>query len=439
MRACVAACLVSCATAPDEPAATPTNGYAEAMLALRPVGYWRLAEHDTDVMLDAMATTNGGYHSGPRLGDPGFSDNSAHFDGNAQYGEIADRAAFSLTRAWDDFDRTALGSWGGAWSGTNGNVSDGTAWFDPHGHSGTFEQALDVRLARGNLQIRAAIDHAAIALVAERFDAQQFVRAELRDTSGSVELHLIATANGVDTDLASVNLGDPGGWWYLRFEFDGPTLRARAWRDDEPATWLQATSATDSGGTIAIRATTSSPVLVQAFRAQTLGLSIHAAIRLDEFTGPIEQILGKGNHSGFFSSTDQEFHMRVDRDADGLLLKGYAFNLEGGHGSGQAFAITPAHWYDVVLEFDPGDYHDVTAGVSMYVDDVALPNDAGSRYQSKPCIPSHEVCWSIDPRGGDAPLRIGTSDGSSFFAGNIDELAIFDRLLTVDEITSLRR
>jgi hypothetical protein len=163
-------------------------------------------------------------------------------------------------------------------------------------------------------------------------------------------------------------------------------------------------------------------------------------VRLDaEPTGATEQILGKGNHSGFFSDTDQEFHLRIDRDDDGLHLKGYAFSREGGYGAGQSFEITPARWYEVVLEFDPGDYRDASAGVSMYVDGVALPNGAGSRYRSNPCTPGHEVCWMVDPRSGDAPLRIGTSDGTSFFAGNVDELAVFDRLLAGDEVTGLRR
>lgn len=450
MRALVVVGLVSCAAPPDVPLPTALDAYATAMLALQPVGYWRLDERDTSVVLDASPAANhGGYHSDPRLGDPGFDGTAAHFSGAAQYAEIPDRAEYSLSRAWDDFDRVTTFAWGAAWTGHGSafSTTPGVAWIDPHGDAGTFEQELPVRLARGNLQVLAAwTEHGAglqpVALVAERVDDHDFVRAELRETADAIELHLVATIADHETELASIVLGPVTGAWYLRFEFDGAALRARAWLADseQPPTWLTATAPAAAEGTIAIRSANASSsvrpqIALQQFRAQTLGLTLHAAVRLDPDPPVLEQILGKGDHSGFTGGTAQEFHLRYDHGR----LKSYMFNHDGGFGAGVAFDAVAERWYDLVVEYDPGDYRDPVAGVHVLVDGIELPTNSGSRYRSGPCTATEHTCWTIDPHAGHAPLRIGTSDGESLFVGEIDEVAIFDRLLTTDELARLRR
>jgi hypothetical protein len=40
------------------------------------------------------------------------------------------------------------------------------------------------------------------------------------------------------------------------------------------------------------------------------------------------------------------------------------------------------------------------------------------------------------PKNGTAPMRIGTRDGENFFQGAVAKLAVYDRLLTPDEITA---
>ena len=162
-------------------------------------------------------------------------------------------------------------------------------------------------------------------------------------------------------------------------------------------------------------------------------MTVHVSLRIDANEPALAQLLGKGDGIGLFSETDQEFHLRYDHGK----LKGYLFNHEGGYGAGQAIDVEPERWYDVFVEYDPGDFHDPSAGVAMFVDGVENPINSGSRYHSSPCKPTHEVCWDIDPRDGDAPLRIGTSDGTTTFVGELDEIAIFDRLLTPDEILTV--
>ena len=423
--------LAACA-APADDYRDPPSAYSERVLALGPVGYWRLDETIGDTLHDASALGNdGGLHAAPRMGDPGIAGTSVHFSGAAQYAELADRDEYSLVRAADDFTRDqrhASTSWGGAWQGDGGvhyyTTRDGTAWIEPYGQTGTFEQRLATTLATGDLQLRAV---GPIALVAGK------VRAELDGTT----LRLV---DG-DTVLATAPLEAAAGFWYLRCQFDGTTLRARAWNaaTEEPQGWLTAASA--GGGAIAIRSTTATRVMIQAFRAQTLGLTIHLAARLDRAQVADEvQLAGKGDHSGFTSATDQEYQLRYKRDADGDHLKWYIFARGGGYGAGASFDdVVAERWYDIDAEFAPGDTLDAEAGVHMWVDGVALPTGPGTRYRSNPCTAADNVCWQITPAPGNAPLRLGTSDGTGFFAGNLDEVAVFPRMLDASELAQLRR
>lgn len=45
--------------------------------------------------------------------------------------------------------------------------------------------------------------------------------------------------------------------------------------------------------------------------------------------------------------------------------------------------------------------------------------------------------YRITPRRSDAPLHFGTKNGSSFFSGQLDEIALFSRKLTAAEISQL--
>ena len=42
--------------------------------------------------------------------------------------------------------------------------------------------------------------------------------------------------------------------------------------------------------------------------------------------------------------------------------------------------------------------------------------------------------WQITSVPGSAPLRLGTREGKSFFTGGLDEVAIYPRVLTAQEI-----
>ncbi|MFT3692678.1 MAG: hypothetical protein QM831_06030 [Kofleriaceae bacterium] len=331
-----------------------------------------------------------------------------HFTGEAF--DLGDRDEFSLTRFTDDFDRELSDQWGGPWSDhVHAFVRNGYGYLD-----GT--ETLPIDLPNANVQL----------LAAGSIDLQiGSARAELRDDS------LAIIENG--DELARMPL--PHGAHWLRFQVDDTSINARAWLTDadEPTDWLTAASPHTAGP---ISLTTQGLVGISHVRVQQLGLSIHARVRLDpEQPASRVQILGKGDRAGLFTwSDEQEYHLRLDADQK---LKWYVFDTEGGYGAGQATTIDLDHTYDLVLELLPGDFRDRDARVVVYVDGAEVPDDAGAHYQSSPCTPSHEVCWSIDPRPTNAQLRVGTSDGDSYANVWIDDVAIYDRLLTADEITSI--
>jgi hypothetical protein len=281
---------IGCAIPEDEELSTSSQElatFSNVVNSFSPAGYWKFGESTGLTAADSSGGgINGTYHSGVTKGVTGGigGDTNAAVttDGVAGYIEIPDRKAYSLTRAWDNFNRNppsythnwASASGGESWSEqvSNGNYysTDGQAIINPNGNSGTFQQGLPTHLLHGEMQVRATWSaHAAggalqpVALVAQRVDNNNFVRAELRENPDtSLSLHLIKTVNGVNTYLDSQTLQGYvlGDWYYVRFRFDGVNLKAKAWRmgTPQPNNWhVEATTASADTGSIAIRSANS--------------------------------------------------------------------------------------------------------------------------------------------------------------------------------------
>jgi hypothetical protein len=165
------------------------------------------------------------------------------------------------------------------------------------------------------------------------------------------------------------------------------------------------------------------------------GLSVEVWLRPDalEFEGQKDDYihwLGKGE------AKKQEwalrFYSRTSKDRPNRI-SAYLFNPEGGLGAGAYFEDTLElkTWMHIVACFDPGDADTKNAGVSIYKNGL---------FRSGP--PSPEVLynhckWQIKPVVGNAPLRLGTRnprDKKSFLIGALDEVAIYPRVLTAQEI-----
>jgi hypothetical protein len=307
---------------------------------------------------------------------------------------IPDHRVYSLTRAWDVFNRLNPNypfpntSWGTCPCGSTAGqaweaqvsqgayyLTDGNAVIDPQGAAGTFQQGLPTSLLRGEMQVRANWSVRAsggalhpVSLVAQRVDNNNYVRAELVEKNNhKLDLSIVRVVNGVSTTLATAsNIGtyQLGDWWYLRFRFDGGSYSARAWRrgdiqpvcsagdtdcylpsaDPVPSVWqVSAQTSSWNGGTIAIRSSNSGsnarPVVrFESFWAQTIGFSIQLFVRpsLEQTTTGKIELWGKGDAGG---ADNQEYLLRYFTEMNGdprdKRLLFYVFDWTGGHGTGQ--------------------------------------------------------------------------------------------------------
>jgi hypothetical protein len=164
------------------------------------------------------------------------------------------------------------------------------------------------------------------------------------------------------------------------------------------------------------------------------GLTVEAWMRPDvlTFEGQTAQKyvhwLGKGETGDF------EWGFRfysLDSPSRPNRISAYIWNSSGGEGAGAYFQdeLIAGRWIYVVATFDPGDRSDPNAGVSIYRDGVqrATPRKSpGARYAAYQIVPSH----------GTAPLRLGTRDLGSFFAGGLDDVAVYPRVLSPGEIAA---
>jgi hypothetical protein len=128
--------------------------------------------------------------------------------------------------------------------------------------------------------------------------------------------------------------------------------------------------------------------------------------------------LGKGTSSG--SSGNQEWHFRMYNQTGSVRpnrISGYAFNPVGGLGAGSYFqdTVVAGDWIHVALTIDTinlgGDGWGTT---KLYKNGVLRDTDSlGGSY-------------NITPVNGNAPLRIGTTTGSSFFQGAVGKIAVYN-------------
>lgn len=99
----------------------------------------------------------------------------------------------------------------------------------------------------------------------------------------------------------------------------------------------------------------------------------------------------------------------------------YAFNLSGGLGAGAMVQepVSIGEWIHIVAVYD-------------------YPNDKIRIYKNSKLIRTGTFSsYNITPQNGTAPLRIGTRDFASYFKGCLDDLRIYNKVLTQSEIDAL--
>ena len=308
-------------------------------------------------------------------------------------------------------------------------------------------------------------------------DVSNQVRAELLENVAdhTMEIDLVQVVNGENTYLAESSLDtthNPGDLWYLRFRFDGTALAARAWRTNssepatsqtEPITWqVTGTTSTAVVGSTAVRYETSNSseqpiVYYDDFWVQTTGFSVGYFINVPDLgsayggqSGSNVYPLAKATETGSFGEPyapgfpngNQEYFFRLESQCEesdtgcgagaageGLGLTAYVFNPEGGYGTGIGiFNVIFGKWYYVMMELDPGDYNDGSAGLTLYSNgkmlghgtykgDTACPGhcEPNGNGQETTCYgrsgADQILCYDITPLNGSAPFELGRADG----------------------------
>jgi len=169
------------------------------------------------------------------------------------------------------------------------------------------------------------------------------------------------------------------------------------------------------------------------------GLTVEVWIRPDVLTFPGETPERYIHWLGKCGRGQCEWGLRfysLDSPSRPNRLSAYIWNPEGGEGAGAFFeeVLTPGAWIHVVAVYEPGDKDtDPPAGVHIYRDGVHKlgPPSSGTLYSSFDIVPVH----------GTMPLRFGTRDAAksgsatvSYLTGGLDEVAIYPRVLTPDQI-----
>ena len=141
--------------------------------------------------------------------------------------------------------------------------------------------------------------------------------------------------------------------------------------------------------------------------------------------GPYVHWLGKGDND------QQEWALRFYSSKSKKRpswVSAYIFSPAGHLGAGAHFKgpVKARHWRHAVGCFDPGDMGTANAGVRLYINGALCqgPPAPGTLYSRFGIVPGH----------GTAALRLGTRDLISFLPGGLDEVAIYPRVLSVNEV-----
>jgi hypothetical protein len=159
------------------------------------------------------------------------------------------------------------------------------------------------------------------------------------------------------------------------------------------------------------------------------GLTVEAWLRPDllQFPGetddPYVYWLGKGAAGEY----EWAFRFYSQNSSRPNRISAYLWSPDGNLGAGAYFQdkLIAGAWIHVVACFEPGDAS-TGAGVHIYKNGLHRlgPPSPGTLYKNYDVVPVH----------GSSPLRLATRDFGSFLIGAMDEVAIYPRVLSAEEI-----
>jgi hypothetical protein len=159
----------------------------------------------------------------------------------------------------------------------------------------------------------------------------------------------------------------------------------------------------------------------------TGALTLQAWVRPETLTFQRTQGAGYVTWPGKVGPDANEYAMRMyslgNAEGRGNRVSAYAFNAEGGKGSGSYFQdpLTAGEWLMVTAVI-------TTRADAGYPANTVTIYRGASRRQT-----SSLTEFDVMPTAGKAPLQVG-GDAGSFFEGAIGKVAVFDRPLTPRDI-----
>jgi hypothetical protein len=286
-------------------------------------------------------------------------------------------------------------------------------------------------------------------------------RAALAGATGLVGSRLIKTTRASDTYSSVVLAKGPVGYWRLG-EASGPTA-ADASGNGYDGTYFGTPTfgqlgaiANDSDTAVGFNGPGSMDYAEvpdpdsHPFSQPTseLGLTVEVWMRPDTlyFQGQTSEIyihwLGKGVELPGLQQCEWALRFySLDSPSRPNWISAYVWSPTCGLGAGAHFTnfpdvLTVGEWIHVVAVYEAGDKDtDPPAGVRIYKNGVFKqgPPSSGTLYKN----------FDITPAAGPSPLRLATRDAAtdpadersnSYFTGALDEVAIYPRVLTPDEI-----
>jgi hypothetical protein len=230
--AALLAALVAFGLGVEAPAAT-SSGYATAVLADAPAGYWRLGETTGTAAADASANaSNGSYQNGVTLGVEGSlagdPDRAARFDGSNDRVLVGDPASGVLDTGSADFTLEAwvLTTFATGTIGGKKDSGNGGSWWHvgisgDSGHVGQLKATIKDGKSTRTAYSVARVDNGAWRHVAVRFDRDVGISFFVDGVaSGSTS---VATPGSV-SNAAAFTIGSAGGASTFRGDLDEVAL-----------------------------------------------------------------------------------------------------------------------------------------------------------------------------------------------------------------------
>jgi hypothetical protein len=139
--------------------------------------------------------------------------------------------------------------------------------------------------------------------------------------------------------------------------------------------------------------------------------------------------LGKGDRYGAHGNQEWSFRIYSAGNTEGRhnRLSAYVFRYRGGKGPGSHVEepVASGGWIHLVAVFSKPHHQ-----LKLFKNGVLRDVDGFGPQASYPIA-------DPDVRSGDAPVRIGSQDGDSYFRGAIDDVYFYNRMLRDEEIAAL--